>query len=815
MSSNSFKVKNSLQIKGNTTATDEAGDIRFDPSDSKFKAHDGATEAQVIRSGDLADLTYDNTTSGLAATDPQAAIDEVEDRVQTAEADIVALETDVATRALQTDLDTTNSTIATIQSELDAAEADIATAQSTADTHIADTANPHSVTAAQVGNTTAQWNADKIQGADVPAPTSSENGKALIYNDSTGAFEYGVAGGSSGINHIDADSANCETSTGNWELYADAASDIPWDATGGTSVNLSISHETTNPLRGTGSLRITKAAANAQGEGVSIPFTVDQQDLDVGKLWGSFDYKASSGYATDDLMVYIVEDGTNNLIVPNCNPTSKRQQFSFTPTAGVLNYRLVLHVASTSTTAWTFDVDNVSVGPTALLDGPVHTYLGQLTTTGDLTTNTSYEGHYWRNDDHLKAAVRVDFSGAPNAVPFNLNLPAGLTIDATKVLGTTSFVNSFGNVDIFDVSGALVYKGRVAYNSTTSVRISVEKATTTSADHVYRLTVTSGSAPVTFAAGDVIYIRYEVPISEWANSSALMSTTALMNEGVSVNAQGNASASITNTTSYFPVSMATIVSSGNGAYDGTTFTAPEDGEYDFHFRSLIQGTWSAGGLLIAGLSVDDVGVSAGTSYASQNRADAAISTFRTAEIVQTIDLVKGQTVTPKILTAGTSPGFPAGASLHHFSVRKRQTFTVYGGYSEPNRVQRKTLSANVTSNGTVSELTFSNLTIGKFYEVTGQVHVIVGSGATDTGITLDPVHDGETLATPGVTVADGNTTADNSRLGVAFKFKATATTLTFVAGSATANSYIVGGGNRSGTYIELEERNDLIETDAW
>jgi len=32
------------------------------------------------------------------------------------------------------------------------------------DTHIADTSNPHSVTATQVGNTTAQWNADRIEG---------------------------------------------------------------------------------------------------------------------------------------------------------------------------------------------------------------------------------------------------------------------------------------------------------------------------------------------------------------------------------------------------------------------------------------------------------------------------------------------------------------------------------------------------------------------------------------------------------------------------------------------------------------------------
>jgi len=37
----------------------------------------------------------------------------------------------------------------------------------TIDTHLASTTNPHSVTAAQVGNTTAQWNANQLQGRDV------------------------------------------------------------------------------------------------------------------------------------------------------------------------------------------------------------------------------------------------------------------------------------------------------------------------------------------------------------------------------------------------------------------------------------------------------------------------------------------------------------------------------------------------------------------------------------------------------------------------------------------------------------------------
>lgn len=49
------------------------------------------------------------------------------------------------------------------------------------DTHIANTSNPHSVTAAQVGNTTAQWNADKLQGTNISS-SSPVTGDSLRYD---------------------------------------------------------------------------------------------------------------------------------------------------------------------------------------------------------------------------------------------------------------------------------------------------------------------------------------------------------------------------------------------------------------------------------------------------------------------------------------------------------------------------------------------------------------------------------------------------------------------------------------------------------
>ena len=91
MASNSFKVKNSLHIAPSSQSTSEAGDLRVRLSDNKVVVHDGVSEVAILRDGDPvstdADLVaFDNASSGLVATDVQAAIDEVEARLDVVEA---------------------------------------------------------------------------------------------------------------------------------------------------------------------------------------------------------------------------------------------------------------------------------------------------------------------------------------------------------------------------------------------------------------------------------------------------------------------------------------------------------------------------------------------------------------------------------------------------------------------------------------------------------------------------------------------------------------------------------------------------------
>ena len=64
-------------------------------------------------------------------------------------------------------------------------------------THISSTSNPHSVSASQVGNGTAQWNADKLRGISITAPVSGDDAEFLRYNYNGGAptLTWEAAGG--------------------------------------------------------------------------------------------------------------------------------------------------------------------------------------------------------------------------------------------------------------------------------------------------------------------------------------------------------------------------------------------------------------------------------------------------------------------------------------------------------------------------------------------------------------------------------------------------------------------------------------------
>lgn len=115
-------------------------------------------------------------------------------------------------------------------------------------------------------------------------------------------------------NYIDVLGDDVNLSDLSWSTYSDTPAVNPTDGIGGTA-NITFAKNLTNPLSGTFDLRLTKDAANRQGQGFSIPFLVS--NIHLGKvLQISFDMEFISGtYSTGDLRVYIVQNPTGTPVV--------------------------------------------------------------------------------------------------------------------------------------------------------------------------------------------------------------------------------------------------------------------------------------------------------------------------------------------------------------------------------------------------------------------------------------------------------------------------------------------------------------------
>lgn len=343
----------------------------------------------------------------------------------------------------------------------------------------------------------------------------------LYKDDGTSLTEIGSGSGGS-INYVT--NPDAESGTTGWAAYADAAATTPADGTGG-SPTVTITRTTSSPLRGTGSFLITKDASNRQGEGVSYDFTIDSADK--AKILNiSFDYEIASGtFASgdsSDIRVWVY-DVTNTVLIPVSPATiqgggSLQWKYSgvFQTASNSTSYRLILHCATTSASAYTFEFDNVVVGPQIVNYGAPIGDFGAVswTPTGSWSSNTTYTGAYRRVGDTFEGWVKIATSGAPTSATLTINLP--VTIDTTKVSADTNDL-TVGIVSIND-SATTFYSGRVLYTTSTTVTIQ-------SLDGSSNYVNVTQAAPITFGANDEIFIKMSFPVSGWSSTVAMSNDT--------------------------------------------------------------------------------------------------------------------------------------------------------------------------------------------------------------------------------------------------------------------------------------------------
>jgi hypothetical protein len=369
---------------------------------------------------------------------------------------------------------------------------------------------------------------------------------------------------------------DAEFNTAPWATYADAAAATPVDMTGG-SATVTWTRSTSSPLINTSSFLFTKDAANRQGEGVACAFTIDRaQQAKTLQISGVYEV-VSGTYATGDLGIYVY-DVTNSLLIQpsgyqvvSVSSTQAKISAVFQTSANSTSYRVGFHTASTSASAYVLKFDQLTVSENQSVYGaPVTDWTTYTPTISAWSTNATATGRWRRVGDSLELRVQVDLSGAPTGTLSSVSLPAGLTIDTTKVPGTQAAgvqVYGYGSIK---AAGTAAYGCAVEYSTTTTVTPVVWNVSGT----YLKDNAITATVPGVFASGDLVQFSAFIPIAGWGSSVAISDSadTRVVAASYATSTQTIG----TTATTFAPTSK--LIDTHN-AYSGGVYTVQVPGTY--------------------------------------------------------------------------------------------------------------------------------------------------------------------------------------------------------------------------------------------
>lgn len=371
------------------------------------------------------------------------------------------------------------------------------------------------------------------------------------------------------INYID--NFNAELGTDGWNTYKDAAQDTPEDGNGGSPV-ASIFNLTLSPaLRGSQSFTLT-TIANAQGEGVSYDFSIDERDK-AQPLTVSLDYRVDSSYSDADVKIYFYDVDNTTLISTsdvNIQNSGIDETYiaTFQTSATSLNYRMIAHIATTRS-GLEFGFDNIQVGPRMNNTTAVTTDWQDFTPTlsASLGTVTGATGQWRRvgSNMELKGSFTTGATGIGLAL---LTIPNG-HITSNDLFGT------HGDGDWSQaVSSTSDFKGGTfQINTGNSVLTFVDnKSKVTSSGTVF----SGPNANIMFFSTTLVSFSVSIPIQGWESTQVIADEYA--NRNIMLEARGGSGTVFTALVT--PIAF-TEVEDSTASWSGDTFTTPSPGEYSF------------------------------------------------------------------------------------------------------------------------------------------------------------------------------------------------------------------------------------------
>lgn len=296
----------------------------------------------------------------------------------------------------------------------------------------------------------------------------------------------------------------------------------PINGTGG-SANITWTRTTTTPLAGAASFLFTKDAASRMGQGASYDFTVSSA-YQARVMNISFDYIVASGTfaagsqtSLSDVTVYIYDVTNSVLIQPsivtiNGSSTSLANTYTatFQTSATGTSYRLIFHCATTSSSAFGLEIDNVVVTPANYTYGsPVTDWVSYTpgAATAGFGTLASVDLYYRRVGGNME--IRGSFNtGTTSATEARLALPLGLT--------TTTDVNQNTQIGVYGRGANSSNHGGLVLKQNAVNYILFSDSSTFSNTAVISTNPANGSSVA--ATGEKISLQVSVPIAGWASN---------------------------------------------------------------------------------------------------------------------------------------------------------------------------------------------------------------------------------------------------------------------------------------------------------
>jgi len=344
------------------------------------------------------------------------------------------------------------------------------------------------------------------------------NGTALVPIGS------GSGSGAGSVNFFE--NTDFEATTDGVSAYDDGSA-VPVDGTGG-SPTVTFARNTTTPLNGTSDLKLSKTAADSQGEGWAFAAPVPRgyryaQTEQVSFLWDSL--SAAPDYVQGDYKVYIYDVTNAALITPRISelPANFRGRFhTYFDASNSASYRVLIHVASTNANALDVYVDDFVIGPAAIApQGSTSSDWEDATLTfNGLGTVVSYAAIMMQDGPNLKLKGHVVPGTLSGVVAAGINLPNSLEVDSTGGLGDTrqhiygKFKQLF--TPTTDLSGSS-YDGVLTWATGNDNELIF---TTSSNSQLFNGDV----ANAVISNGAVISFDIEVPIKQWRGMHTLPMT---------------------------------------------------------------------------------------------------------------------------------------------------------------------------------------------------------------------------------------------------------------------------------------------------